>query len=180
MRKYLAFTLISMIISCTAALAGIHVDLRHPLHPVTVDPIPVPGLHGTTITPPTPGPTPTVGAIHIEGNGEGAKVLNKTSEVAGAPEQAIQKITAGIDHSVEQMTADLGNALTKPFRDIGDWFKRIFAQSEEAIKNFGAQAIIWLAIGLFATIALSVVISSVVVALILRRRQPRRRLTPAE
>jgi hypothetical protein len=176
-----------IVLSTTTAFAGglniktdigpFHVDTSKPLHPVTADPVKV--APGVTVTPPVPGPIPSTPSVHVEGNGPVPALINKSDAIAHAPERGAQKAVDDAGTTFAKTAHDAGEAIAKPFRDLGDWFRGLVNQARDAAEAFAKGAFFWLMIGLFGTIAISVLISSIVTSLILRRSlRPRRPLRP--
>jgi hypothetical protein len=82
-----------------------HFDSGHPLHPVTTEPIKVPG---GTVKLPEPGPVPTTPSVQFDKNIPGADMANRTDAAAHAPERAAQNGVDAIGRGIEHLGNEIG------------------------------------------------------------------------
>jgi hypothetical protein len=172
----------------TFSIGSVHVRLDKPLNPVQVDPVTVaPGL---TITPPVPSVIPTPSVVHVEGNGVIAQTVDGANTLEQVPKAAaddmITKAGEGVSHfggevgkTVSHMAEELGKSFKDPF-GLKKWGKERSDEWRNIINDPNAdwriwvdrilsQMTLWAIAGFAAVILVSVLISSLVTSLIMRK-----------
>jgi len=130
------------------AIAGgihVHIDLHHPLAPVSVQVGPV---HVN------PSPLPIVPPIiNVDGNGTIAKIINKTNQIVQAPIVATQFV----------VTLPL-----RAYESLRDSFNKAVADATNKIDGFIADVdreiptvLIWIAAGFFIMLTLAILVAQI-------------------
>jgi hypothetical protein len=172
---------IAMVAASTLAQAGgccrikanigpVHVDTGHPLHPVTTDPVSVPG---GTVKIPEPGPVPTTPSVQLDKQIPGAPIANRIDDAVHAPEKAAQKGFDAARKGIEHLGNEIGMIWARAKQKAVDM---AYALLDQLIAFLKKHALV--AAGLvFAAMVLAAAIVDYVpkaIAALFRRKRPTR------
>jgi hypothetical protein len=155
-----------------------HVDLSHPLHPVTPAPIKIPGVG--TVTPPAPNPIPSTPSVQLDSHIPGASLFNEIDDTLHAPEQLAQKSLDAVGSGIQHLGNEIGmlwaHAKQKVEETIQGWIDWLIAQ----LKHYGALAVVAVFGAMMLSSAIVVYLPRAVATMLPRgRRAPKRKLRHA-
>jgi hypothetical protein len=150
-----------------------HVDLKHPFNPLQVT------IGNTHITPSI---LPIPPAMHVDGGGTIAKVINGTNYVLQLPVEAAVKTTeVAIDvvtwpvRAISSLKNSIDNAITRAKNAVGDVEDR-FNKFIEWLETELPIILVWTAAGIFAFIVIAVatggLLTRLIVSLFSGRKPP--------
>ena len=148
-------------------------DSGHPLQPVKVDPVKVPG---GTVTLPAPGPVPTTPSVTVDKGIPGSQIINKVDEWIHKPEQAVQSGLNAVGHGIEHFGNEIGMLWAHAKQDAIDFAKGLLEKAKALLLKYAPLVFGIVFSAMLLAAAMVVYIPKAIIALF-RRMRPARKAT---